>query len=94
MGDHRLPNLALNSSQNHLWLKRGWYKDIRASVNHWEINKNVALKNINNIKNIVPYKFKEKMWCEKDLEAKIKLRYYKECHQPYSRRSKVFLCFN
>jgi len=23
MGDHRLPKLAFNSSQNHLWLKRG-----------------------------------------------------------------------
>ena len=38
----------------------------------------VALQNINNIKNIVTSKFKEKMWCEKDLEAKRKLRYYKE----------------
>ena len=27
MGDHRLPKVALNSSQNHL---RGWYKDMRA----------------------------------------------------------------
>ena len=25
--DHRLPKLAFNSSQNHLRLKRGWYKD-------------------------------------------------------------------
>ena len=30
MGDHRLPKLALNSIQNHLRLKRGWYKDTRA----------------------------------------------------------------
>ena len=30
MGDHRLPKLALNSSQNHLRLKQGWYKDTRA----------------------------------------------------------------
>lgn len=28
--DHRLPKLALNSSQNHLRLKRGWYKDTKA----------------------------------------------------------------
>ena len=60
IGDHRLLKLALNSSQNHLRLKRGWYKDTRAWLNHWEINKNVALQNINNIKNIVTYKFKEK----------------------------------
>ena len=30
VGDHRLPKLSLNSSQNHLRLKRGWYKDTRA----------------------------------------------------------------
>ena len=82
MGDHRLPKLALNSSQNHLRLKWGWYKDTRAWLNHWEIDENVALQNINNIKNIFTSKFKEKMWCEKDLEAKIKLRYYKEIINP------------
>jgi len=48
----------------------------------WEIDKNVALQNINNIKNIVTSKFKEKMWCEKDLGAKRKLRYYKEVINP------------
>ena len=31
MGDHRLLKLALNSSQNHLMLKPGWYKDNKAS---------------------------------------------------------------
>ena len=75
MGDNRLPKLALNSSQNHLRLKQGWYKDTRARLDHWEIDKNVALQNINNIKNIVNSKYKDKMWCEKYLEAKIKLRY-------------------
>ena len=82
MGDHRLPMLALNSIQNHLRIKRGWYKDTRAQLNHWEINETVALQNINNIKNIVSSKFKEKMWCEKDLDDKIKLRYYKEVINP------------
>ena len=76
MGDHRLPKLALYSYQNHLRLKRGWYKDTRAWLNHWEIDKNVALQNI------VTSKFKVKMRCEKDLEAKIKLRYYKEVINP------------
>ena len=38
--------------------------------------------NINNIKNIVTSKFKEKMWCEKDLATKRKLRYYKEVINP------------
>ena len=50
MGDHRLPKIALNSSQNHLRLKRGWYKDTRSWLNHWEIDENVALQNINNLK--------------------------------------------
>ena len=69
MGVHRLPKLAFNFSQNHLRLKQG-YKDSRTWLNHWEIDKNVALQNINNIKNTVTSKFKEKMWCEKYLEAK------------------------
>ena len=81
-GDHRLPKIALNSSQNHLRLKRGWYKDTRPWLNHWEIDENVALQNIDNIKNIVTSKFKEKLWREKDLEAKRKLRYYKEVVNP------------
>ena len=72
MGDRRLPKLALNSIQNHLRLKRGWYKDTGAWSNCWEIDENVALQNINNIKNIVTSKFKEKMWCEKYLEDKRK----------------------
>ena len=78
MGDHILLKLALNSSQIHLRLKQGWYKYTRALLNHWEIRENVALQNINNIKNIVTSNFKEKIWCEKDLVAKRKLRYYKE----------------
>ena len=40
------------------------------------------MQNINNIKNIFTSKFKEKMWCEKDLKAKRKLRYYKEVINP------------
>ena len=58
--NHRLPKLALNSSQNHLKLNRGWHKDTRAWLNYWEINENDALQNINNIKDIVTSKFKEK----------------------------------
>ena len=91
MGDHRLPKLGLNSSKNQLRLKRGWYKDTRAWLNHWEIDDNVALQNINNIKNIVTSKFKEKMWREKDLEAKIKLRYYKEVINPTLEDQKYLL---
>ena len=91
MGDHRLPKLALNFSQNHLKLKQGWYKDTRAWLNRWEIYENVALQNINNIKNIVTSKFKEKMWREKDLEDKRKLRYYKEVINPTLEDQKYIL---
>ena len=57
-------------------------RDTRAWLNHWEIDENVALQNINNIKNIVTSNFFGKMWCEKDLEAKRKLRYYMEVINP------------
>ena len=50
MGDYKVPKPALNSSKNHLRLKRGWYKYTRAWLNHWEIDENVALQNINKIK--------------------------------------------
>ena len=33
-----------------LYLGFGWYKDARAWLNHWEIDENIALQNINNIK--------------------------------------------
>ena len=46
MRDHRLPKIALNSSQNHLRLKWGWYKDTRAWLNHWEIDENVESSKI------------------------------------------------
>lgn len=80
IGDHRLLKLALNSSQNQgsnkVGIKtQGW-------LNHWEIHENVALQNINNIKNIGTSEFKEKMWCEKNLAAERKLRYYKEVINP------------
>ena len=46
------------------------------------MDENVALQNINNIKNIVTSNCKEKMWCEKHLEAKRKLKDYKEVINP------------
>ena len=93
MEDHRLPKLALNSNQNHLRLKRGWHKDTDAWLNRWEIDENVALQNINNIKNIVTSKFKEKIWCEKYLEDKLKLRDYKDVINPTLEDQK-YLSFN
>ena len=55
---------------------------MRSWLNRWEIDENVSLQTINSIKNSVISKFKEKMWCEKDLEDKRKLRYYKEVINP------------
>jgi hypothetical protein len=40
------------------------------------------LQNKNTIKNIIKSKFKEKMWCDKELEEKRKLSYYKEVINP------------
>ena len=40
------------------------------------------LQNKDTIKNIIKSKFMEKMWCDKELEEKIKLRYYKDVINP------------
>ena len=40
------------------------------------------LQNKDNIKNIIKSKFKEKMWCDKELEEKRKLRHYKDVINP------------
>jgi hypothetical protein len=36
------------------------------------------MQNIDNITNIITSKFKENMWCDKELANKRKIRYYKE----------------
>jgi hypothetical protein len=82
MEDKRLPKIASNSSQNHLQLKQGWHKDAQSWLNHWGIKEEIILQNKDNIKNIITSKFKEKMWCNKELEGKRKLRYYKEVINP------------
>jgi hypothetical protein len=40
------------------------------------------MHNTDNITNIITSKFKENMWCDKELEDKMKLRYYKEVVNP------------
>jgi len=68
IGDQRLPKITLKSSQDHLRLKRGWYKDDLAWLHHWGVEKNATLKNINHIiKNSITSNFKENMWGEKEL---------------------------
>jgi hypothetical protein len=78
----RLPKIASNSSQNHLRFKEAWHKDAQSWLNHWGINEEIIFQNKDNIKNINKSKFKEKIWCNKELEGKTKLRYYKEVINP------------
>ena len=47
-------------------------------LNHWGINENDILQNIDNVKNIITSMFKAKFWCEENLAVDKKLRYYKE----------------
>jgi hypothetical protein len=47
-------------------------------LNHWGIQEESIMWNIDNITNIITHKFKENMWCDKELMDKRKLRYYKE----------------
>jgi len=49
---------------------------------HWRIEDNVNLQNIDTIKNIIMSKLKEKLWCNKDMKDKRKLRNYKEVINP------------
>jgi hypothetical protein len=73
MEDKRLPKIVSKSSGNHHLL--GWHKDAHSC--YWGIMEDNILQNNNTIKNIIKSKFKEKMWCDKELEKKRKLRYYK-----------------
>jgi hypothetical protein len=67
MDDKRLPKIDSNSSQNHQLLKWGRHKDAKSWLNHWGIQEESIIQNINNITNIIAYKFKENMWCDKEL---------------------------
>ena len=52
-GNERLPKIALKSSQNQLRLKWYWCKDTMDWLNHWGIDENNILQNIDNVKNIL-----------------------------------------
>jgi len=49
---------------------QGWHKDVMSWLNHLGIDENVNLQIIDSIKNIISSKFKEKLWCDKELEVK------------------------
>jgi hypothetical protein len=72
MEDKMLPKIASNSSQNHL--KQGWHKDSQSWLNHWGIKEEIILQNKDNIKNIITTKFKEKLWCDKELRGKKEIK--------------------
>ena len=74
MRNKRLPKITLNSSQNHLHLKWCWCKDTMAWLNHWGIDENDTLYNIDSVKNIITSKFKEKFSYEKILVVKRKFK--------------------
>jgi hypothetical protein len=82
MEDKRLPKISSKSSRNHHRVKRGWHKDARSWIKYWGIMEDTILQNKDTIKNIIKSKFKEKMLCDKELEEKIKLRYYKDVINP------------
>ena len=78
MEEKRLPKIASKSSHNHHQLKRGWHKYTWSSLNYWGIKEEAILQNKDTIKKNVKSKSKVKMWCDKELEEKTKLRYYKD----------------
>jgi hypothetical protein len=82
INEKRLPKIASNSSQNHQRLKSGRNKDVKSWINHWEIQEQSIMHSIDNTTNIVTSKFKENMWCDKELVDKRKLRYYKVVINP------------
>ena len=53
-----------------------------AWLNNWDIDQNNISQNIDNAKNIITSKFKEKFKCEENLAVKRKLRYYREVINP------------
>ena len=64
VGNKRLPKIALNSIQNQLCLKLCWCKDTMAWLNHWVTDENNILEKIDNAKNIITSKFKQKLLCD------------------------------
>ena len=62
-----------------------------AWLNHWGIHENDILHNIDNVKNIITSRFKEKFRCEDNLALKRKLRYYKEVINPNLEYQKYLL---
>jgi hypothetical protein len=76
MEGKRLPKIASNSNQNHFRLDSS--KDGIKICPILAKSLGCILQDKDNIKNTITSKFKGKLWCNKELEDKRKLRYYKE----------------
>ena len=66
MGNDRLPKIALTQVKMNC-LKQCSCKDNMAWLKHRGINESVILQKIDNVKNIITSKFKDKFLCEKNL---------------------------
>jgi hypothetical protein len=82
MEDKRLHKIASKSSHNHHRLKQGRHTNARSWLNYWGIMEETILQKKDTIKKNVKSKFKKKMWCDKELEEKIKLMYYMDVTNP------------
>jgi hypothetical protein len=82
MEDKRIHKISSKSSHNHHRFKREWHKDARSWLNYWGIMEETILQNKDTIKKNIKSKLKKKMWCDKELEEKGKLRYYKDVINP------------
>jgi hypothetical protein len=65
----------------HTQHRQGWHKDAMSWLSQWGIQEEITIHN-DDIKIIITFKFKEKLWCYKELEDKRKLYYYKEVIKP------------
>jgi len=63
-------------------LERGWTKDADSWLNHWRIEDEVTLQNIDTFKSTLKTKFKEKLWCIEEMRNKRNLAYHKEIINP------------
>jgi len=76
----RLPKFSYNFSQNpHMRLKHRWHQDGHSWLNLWGIKEEIIMGRKDNIKDNVTSIFKDKRWDIKELEGKMKVRYYKCC---------------
>ena len=83
MESKRLPKIASKFSKNpHLHLKHSWHKDAQSWLNHWGIKEKISMGSKDSVKDTIESKFKDKLWEDKELEGKRKLRYYKEVINP------------